>query len=120
MIRWRRIWAPACCPLTPEHVLGTDDFGRDILSRILYGSRTTLYIVVLVIVTAPVFGLIIGTDAGYFGGWTDQILMRVTDIFLAFPRLILTPSCARAWKSPCWPSRLPRGHPTPVSRAPKP
>ncbi len=76
-------------PLTPGHFMGTDDFGRDIMSRIIYGSRTTLYIVVLVIVTAPVFGLIIGTVAGYFGGWTDIILMRITDIFLAFPRLIL-------------------------------
>ncbi len=76
-------------PGTPGNLLGTDDFGRDILSRILYGSRITLYIVMLVILTAPLAGLIIGTAAGYFGGWTDQILMRITDIFLAFPRLIL-------------------------------
>ena len=47
------------------------------------------YIVLLVILTAPVFGLIIGTVAGYFGGWVDQVLMRITDIFLAFPKLIL-------------------------------
>jgi peptide/nickel transport system permease protein len=71
------------------HLLGTDELGRDIWSRIVYGARTTLYIVALVTVTAPVFGLIIGTVAGYFGGWTDRILMRLTDIFLAFPRLIL-------------------------------
>lgn len=76
-------------PGTPGFILGTDDFGRDILTRILFGSRITLYIVVLVILTAPVFGLIVGTVAGYFGGWTDQILMRITDIFLAFPKLIL-------------------------------
>ena len=76
-------------PLTDGNLLGTDDFGRDILSRLLYGSRITLYIVVLVILTAPVFGLIVGTVAGYFGGWTDTILMRITDIFLAFPKLIL-------------------------------
>ena len=76
-------------PGTPGNPLGTDDFGRDILSRILYGSRTTLYIVMLVILTAPVVGLIIGTVAGYFGGWVDVILMRLTDIFLAFPKLIL-------------------------------
>jgi peptide/nickel transport system permease protein len=76
-------------PLTAGNLLGTDDFGRDILSRILYGSRTTLYIVLLVILTAPVAGLIIGTVAGYFGGWTDIALMRLTDIFLAFPKLIL-------------------------------
>jgi len=76
-------------PGTPGHFLGTDDFGRDIWSRIVYGSRITLYIVTLVAVTAPVLGLAIGTVAGYFGGWVDQVLMRITDIFLAFPRLIL-------------------------------
>ena len=76
-------------PGTPGHWMGTDDFGRDIWTRILYGSRITLYIVLLVILTAPVVGLIIGTVAGYFGGWIDQVLMRITDIFLAFPKLIL-------------------------------
>lgn len=76
-------------PGSPGNLLGTDDFGRDILSRILYGSRITLYIIALVAVTAPVLGLLIGTIAGYFGGWVDALLMRITDIFLAFPRLIL-------------------------------
>ena len=76
-------------PGTPGHWLGTDDFGRDILSRILHGARITLQIVALVALTAPVLGLLVGTVAGYFGGWVDAVLMRVTDIFLAFPRLIL-------------------------------
>jgi peptide/nickel transport system permease protein len=76
-------------PGTPGNLLGTDDFGRDILSRIIYGARITLYIIALVAVTAPVLGLLIGTVAGYFGGWIDATLMRLTDIFLAFPRLIL-------------------------------
>ncbi|MFN3994172.1 MAG: ABC transporter permease [Tabrizicola flagellatus] len=76
-------------PGTPGNWLGTDDFGRDILSRIIYGARITLYIIALVAVTAPVLGLLIGTVAGYFGGWIDAVLMRLTDIFLAFPRLIL-------------------------------
>lgn len=76
-------------PGTPGNILGTDDFGRDILSRIIHGARITLYIIALVAVTAPVLGLLVGTVAGYFGGWTDGVLMRLTDIFLAFPRLIL-------------------------------
>ena len=74
---------------SPGYLLGSDELGRDILSRLLYGARVTLYIVALVVVTAPVFGLIVGTVAGYAGGWVDTILMRMTDVFLAFPRLIL-------------------------------
>jgi peptide/nickel transport system permease protein len=76
-------------PGAAGHLLGADALGRDIWSRVVYGARTTLTIVALVTVTAPVFGLIVGTAAGYLGGWTDRILMRITDIFMAFPRLIL-------------------------------
>lgn len=74
---------------TEGHPLGTDSLGRDILSRLIYGSRITLYIVTLVALIAPVAGLFVGTVAGYIGGWTDKVLMRITDIFLAFPRLVL-------------------------------
>ncbi|MER9954115.1 ABC transporter permease [Mesorhizobium australicum] len=74
---------------TAQHWFGTDDLGRDIYSRILYGSRWTLYVVVLVAIIAAPIGLLVGTVAGYAGGWTDAILMRVTDIFLAFPKLVL-------------------------------
>jgi peptide/nickel transport system permease protein len=72
-----------------QHLLGTDDQGRDILSRLIYGARITLYVVVLVAVLAAPIGLVVGTVSGYAGGWIDALLMRVTDIFLAFPRLIL-------------------------------
>src|SRR3546814_4526126 len=65
-------------PLSPGYILGSDELGRDILSRLLYGARITLYIVALVVVTAPIFGLIVGTVAGYAGGWVDVVLMRVT------------------------------------------
>lgn len=69
--------------------LGTDDQGRDILSRLIYGSRLTLQVVVLVAVIAAPIGLLVGTVAGYAGGWVDAVLMRITDIFLAFPKLVL-------------------------------
>ena len=74
---------------TEGHLFGTDSLGRDILSRLIYGARITLYIVALVALIAPVAGLLVGTVSGYAGGWIDIILMRITDIFLAFPRLVL-------------------------------
>lgn len=76
-------------PGVEGHILGTDSLGRDLLSRIIYGSRITLYIVTLVAIIAPLIGLFVGTVAGYAGGVLDVVLMRITDIFLAFPRLVL-------------------------------
>ena len=71
------------------HWLGTDELGRDVYQRIVWGARITLQLVGLVtIVTIPI-GVIVGVVSGFFGGWLDSILMRITDIFLAFPKLIL-------------------------------
>jgi len=72
-----------------EHLFGTDELGRDIFARVVWGARITLTIVAMVVVTVAPLGLVVGTAAGYFGGWFDAVLMRITDIFLAFPRLIL-------------------------------
>ena len=76
-------------PPSWTHPMGTDDQARDIFSRIVHGARITLLVVALVAVIATPIGLLVGTTSGYFGGWVDTILMRITDIFLAFPRLIL-------------------------------
>jgi peptide/nickel transport system permease protein len=77
-------------PPSGEHFFGTDELGRDIFSRLVYGSRITLTIITLVSVIVGPIGLLVGTAAGYFGGWADTVLMRVTDIFLSFPSLILS------------------------------
>ncbi|WP_033576517.1 ABC transporter permease [Dickeya chrysanthemi] len=80
------------------HLLGTDELGRDVFSRIVYGGRTTLGMVLAVVaLTAPI-GLLVGCIAGYAGGWLDKILMRLTDIFLAFPRLVLALAFVAALK----------------------
>lgn len=76
-------------PPNLEHWFGTDELGRDIYDRIVWGARITLYIVGLVGIIVVPIGMLVGTVAGYLGGWVDIVLMRVTDIFLAFPRLIL-------------------------------
>ncbi len=83
-------------PPSWEHFFGTDELGRDIFSRLVYGSRITLYIVTLTASIAAPIGLVVGTTAGYMGGWVDTALMRIVDIFLAFPSLVLALAFAAA------------------------
>jgi peptide/nickel transport system permease protein len=97
------VLAPLLCPQSPYqqnltgrlsspsmlHWMGTDEFGRDILTRVVYGARITILTVAIVSVIVLPLGLLVGTIAGYLGGKIDTLLMRITDVFLAFPRLVL-------------------------------
>lgn len=81
-----------------EHAFGTDQLGRDIFSRVLYGARISLRIAILTAVIALAIGAPLGIVSGYFRGYVDDLLMRVTDMFMAFPRLILAMAIAAALK----------------------
>jgi peptide/nickel transport system permease protein len=97
------IFAPLIAPYDPieqnmqimlekpslKHPFGTDEFGRDLLSRIIYGAQISLAIGTIGVLIAVVFGVALGTIAGYFGGWIDHIIMRIMDIFMAFPSFLL-------------------------------
>lgn len=71
------------------HPLGTDNFGRDILSRVMSGSGMTFFVAVCTVLMGAVAGTIIGAFTGYFGGWLDEIIMRINDILLSFPSILL-------------------------------
>lgn len=79
-----------------EHVFGTDKLGRDILSRIIMGSRSALIVPIGVVLFAVLLGAPLGALAGYKGGWLDEVIMRITDLFLAFPSLLLAMAIASA------------------------
>ncbi len=76
-------------PPSAEHWLGTDQLGRDVLSRMMYGARISLLVGTIVVGLAASVGTLVGLVAGYAGGWLDEGLMRLTDVFFAFPALIL-------------------------------
>jgi peptide/nickel transport system permease protein len=94
-------------PLKPEmrarlqepstaHLMGTDPLGRDVFSRVLAGAQLSVRSVVVIIVSAVGVGMLVGAIAGYVGGWIDDVIMRVTDLFLAFPALVLALTIAGA------------------------
>ena len=76
-------------PLVDGHLMGTDDLGRDVFTRVLYGARTSLRVGVVAVGIAVVFGSVIGFTAGFFGKWWDAFVMRVMDVVLSFPTILL-------------------------------
>jgi peptide/nickel transport system permease protein len=76
-------------PPSRQHLFGTDDLGRDVLSRVMYGARPAFLIPLMVVISAVAIGASLGAIAGYKGGWLDEVIMRFTDLFLAFPSLLL-------------------------------
>ncbi|MEU7739858.1 ABC transporter permease [Nonomuraea sp. NPDC049158] len=80
----------ALLPPSGAHWFGTDKVGRDVLTRVLYGGQTSLTIAVAVLAVSAVVGVTLGVVAGYAGGWVRDVIMRVTDVFLAFPALLLS------------------------------
>jgi peptide/nickel transport system permease protein len=83
-------------PPSPSHPMGTDEYGRDILSRVLAGAMISVEVTLVVVIVGATIGMLIGVIAGFFGGLADEVLMRVTDMFLAFPFLILAAAIATA------------------------
>lgn len=76
-------------PPSAKHLFGTDELGRDVLSRVIYGARISIPVSLLVVCLAVIIGTLLGLAAGYFGGWVDELIMRGTDLFFAFPAILL-------------------------------
>jgi len=77
-------------PPSPEHPLGTNDMGQDILSELIYGARISLFVGFVAAISGTLIGTLVGIVAGYFGGVVDEVLMRITDIWLSMPMLLFT------------------------------
>src|SRR5207249_3160495 len=82
-----------------HHYFGTDEIGRDYLSRVIYGIRTSEEVGLFVAVVSSFFGVIVGAIAGYYSGWIDNILMRITDLVLTLPALAILLTAAALWGS---------------------
>ncbi len=89
-------------PPSPKHLLGTDKFGRDVLARILYGSRISLLISILAVSISVVLGSAVGATAGYLGGAADAVIMRIVDALMAIPRLFLLLTCIALFSGSLW------------------
>ena len=79
-----------------SHLLGTDALGRDVLTRVLFGARESMPIAAAVIICATVIGTLLGAVAGYVGGWVDAVVMRITDVVMAFPAILLAMAISAA------------------------
>lgn len=89
-------------PPSLEHILGTDHYGRDLFSRILSGAQTTIFSALALVAGITILGTGIGVICGYVGGWIDTIIMRISDVFLAFPEMVFAVAIAAVLKGGIW------------------
>jgi peptide/nickel transport system permease protein len=94
--RWQIHFDEKLLPPSAQHWFGTDDYGRDLFSMVVYGAQTSLRICLMVVAISTLIGVILGGLAGYFGGVIDEVLMRITDVFLSVPYLIFALAIAAA------------------------